>query len=78
MSEWGEINAKALKKAIDSIVGPKGDIPLTDYLMKLVSCTADGANVNMGRISRRLACIGHDRDGPLKIHFPNHRIDLAV
>ena len=77
MSEWGGTNADALKRAIDSIFRPKGNIPLTAYLMKLVSCTADGANVNMGQISGLLSRIGQDRDWMLKIHCSNHRIELA-
>ena len=51
---------------------------MTDYLTKLVSCTADGANVNMGRISGLLTRIGDDRDWLLKIHCPNHRIELSI
>ena len=78
MSEWGGTNAEALKRAIDSIFGPQGNIPLTDYLTKLVSCTADGASVNMGHISGLLTRLGHDRDWMLKIHCANHRIELAV
>ena len=78
MSEWGGPNAEALKSAIDSIFGPTGNIPLTDYRTKLVSCTADVANVNMGQISGLLTHIGHDRDWMLKIHCANHRVELAV
>ena len=78
MVEWGATKAEALKRAIDGIFGPKSNIPLTDYLMKLVSCTADGFNVNMGQISGLLTRIGHDRDWMLKIHCINHRIQLAV
>ena len=51
---------------------------MTDYRTKLVSCTADGANVNMGQISGLLTRIGHDRDWMLKIHCANHRVELAV
>ena len=77
MSQWGGTNAKALKRAIDRIFGPKGNILLTDYLTKLVSYSTECANVNT-RIFGLLTRIGHDRDWLLKIHCANHRIELAV
>lgn len=48
MSEWGGVDAESLKKAIDSIFGDKGSVPLNDYKTKLVSATTDGASVNTG------------------------------
>ena len=77
MAEWGGTKAEALSKAIDSIFGPSGNIPLKDYRTKLVSCTADGANVNFGHLSGLLTPMSRERE-LLKIHCVNHRIKLAV
>ena len=78
MSQWGGTNAESLKAGIDGIFGPSANIHLGDYQTKLVSCTADGASVNMGHISGLLTRIGRERDWLLKIHCSNHRIELAV
>ena len=68
MAEWGGTNAEALSKAIDSIFGPSGNIPLEDYRTKLVLCTADGANVNFGHLSGLLTRMSREREWLLKIH----------
>ena len=78
MSQWGDTNAESLKAGIDGIFGPSGNIDLGDYQTKLVSCTADGASVNMGLISGLLTRIGRERDWLLKIPCSNHRIEFAV
>ena len=68
---------KPRNRLTNSIFGPTGNIPLTDYRIKLVSCTADGANANMGQVSGLLTRIDHERDWILKIHRANHRVELA-
>ena len=81
MSDWGGTDAASLKKGIDNIFGDKGRIPLKDdqHRHKVVGCTSDGANVNFGRntgLMRRLAV--DRRPWLIKIHYTNHRIELAV
>ena len=78
MSDWGGTNASSLETAINSIFGPSGNVPIGDYLTKLVSCTADGANVNFGHLSGLLTRIGKEREWLLKVHCANHRVELAV
>ena len=57
MSEFGGVNAESLKKGIDSIFSVDGFLPLDaeNYRQKIVSVTADGANVYFGVKSGLLA-----------------------
>lgn len=72
MASWGGTGAEALKNGIDSIFTSDGKIPC------LVSFTADGASVNLGRISGMLTRMSQDCEWLLKIHCTNHRVELAV
>ena len=47
MAAFGGTNAGVLKKGLDSVF-ETGNIPIDDYQTKLISATADGANVNLG------------------------------
>ena len=78
MSNWGGTDAACLKKAIDDIFSEKGCLPMKEYATKLVAATADGASVNMGRISGLMTRLGENRDWLVKIHCINHCVELAV
>ena len=80
MQQFGGSNADAIKKAIDSLFErpSKFDIPKEQYRNCLVSCTADGASVNMGKYSGVLTQMKNERPWLLTIHCANHRIELAV
>ena len=58
MSDWGGTDAASLKKAIDGIFSENGCLPMKEYGTKLVAATADGASVNMGRISGLMTRLG--------------------
>ena len=76
MADWGGTGAEALEKAINSIFGKDGPLPLTDFDTKLISCTADGANfgVKTGLLTR----FDSSRGWLVNIHCSNHRIELAI
>ena len=57
MATFGGTNAGVLKKGLDSVF-ETGNIPIDDYQTKLVSATADGANVNDD--DRTKALVGHN------------------
>ena len=82
MASFGGGNAESLKKAIDSVFSEDGIHPtpckLDDYRTKLVSSTADGANVNMGKYNGALTLMKKDRPWLILIHCMNHRIELAI
>ena len=48
MKNFGGADANSLKSALDSVFQKDGNVPLNDYNTKLISATADGANVNLG------------------------------
>ena len=55
-----------------------GNAPLIDYTTKLVSATADGANVNMGIYTGALTQLAENRPWLIKIHCVSHRLELAI
>ena len=82
MAEFGGGNADSLKTAIDSVFEKQGDhstpIPLADYHTKMVSATADGANVNLGKYNGALTLMARERPWLILIHCMNHRVELAI
>ena len=86
MACLGGGNSDSIKAAIDSIFqqgseengNQNGPIPLADYREKVVSATADGANVNMGIYSGVLTQMKQERDWLVIIHCANHRLELAL
>jgi hypothetical protein len=80
MNNLGGMGANAIKNGIDSIFNESGNIPLTAaaYKSKLVSATADGANVNFGIYNGVLTQLKNDRMWLIKIHCVNHRLELAI
>ena len=78
MAQFGETDAESLKNVVDSVFEKKGNhptpIPLDDYLTKMVSATADGANVNMGKSNGTLTMMARERPWLIVIHCMNHRI----
>ena len=78
MAQFGENDAESLKNVVDSVFEKKGNhptpIPLDDYLTKMVSATADGANVNMGKSNGTLTMMARERPWLIVIHCMNHRI----
>ena len=67
MAHWEGSGVDALKNAIDSIFKEDGKIPMAeeDYVTRLVSSTADGANVNMGELSGLLTRSQLANESPL-------------
>ena len=78
MEDFGGTGAESLYNGINGIFAVNGTLPLDDYRTKLVSCTADGASVNFGRISGLLTRLDNDRGWLIKIHCANHRVELSV
>ena len=78
MAEFGGTDAQSLKTALDSVFTNEGNVPLNDYNKKLVSATADGANVNMGIYNGALTMMTADRPWLVVIHCVNHRLELAL
>ena len=50
MSAYGGVDAKSIKKGIDSVFSEEGVVPMSpkEYEVKTVSATADAASVNTG------------------------------
>ena len=85
MASFGGSDADSLKLALDSVfcIGNEdgmaaGNVPLIDYTTKLVSATADGANVNMGIYTGALTQLAEIRPWLIKIHCVSHRLELAI
>ena len=70
MNNLGGMGANAIKNGIDSIFNESDNIPLTAaaYKSKLVSATADGANVNFGIYNGVLTQLKNDRMWLIKIY----------
>ena len=68
--------------SVDSVFEKKGNhptpIPLDDYLTKMVSATASGVNVSMGKYNGALTMMARERPWLIVIHCMNHHIDLAI
>ena len=77
MSEWGSTDADSLKKGIDNIFN-NGLFKTDDYQTKLISATSDGASVNFRKNRGLLTQLSNSRPWLLKIHYANHRIELAL
>ena len=58
---WLPYYAESLLNGINSIFEKDGILEMEHYQTKLVSCTADGASVNFGRISGLLTRMDLDR-----------------
>ena len=86
MKSFGGTGADSLKTALDSLFGEAdeennqtaGNIPLPDCMTKLVSATADGANVNLGIYRGAITQMKHERPWLVSIHCVNHRLELAI
>ena len=80
MASFGGTDAASLKLALDSVFQVEnqelncksGNWPLDDYQTKLVSATADGANVNMGIYNGALTLMANERPWLVIIHCVNH------
>ena len=78
MEDYGGVDAVSLKSALDSVFGATGNIPLEDYETKLVTATADGANVNLGIYSGALTRLKEQRPWLITFHCVNHRLELGI
>ena len=86
MASFRGTDAASLKLALDSVFQVEnhelncksGNLPLDDYQTKLVSATADGANVNMGIYNGALTLMANERPWLVIIHCVNHRLELAI
>ena len=87
IADLGGANANSIKAPIDSVFvcgneddenSVRGPIPLSDYNTKVVSATADGANVNVGVYSGVLTQMKNEREWLVVIHCVNHRLELAL
>ena len=82
MAQFRGTDAESLKNAVDSVFEKRGNhpfpIPLDDYLTKMVSATANGANVSMGKYNGALTMMARERPWLIVIHCMNHRIELAI
>ena len=81
MWERGGTDADSIKEAIDSVFDDEdGNIPMDGqkYHDKLVSATADGANVNIGIYNGVLTQLQRERQWLISIHCVNHRLELAI
>ena len=86
MASLGGGNSHSIKATIDSIFqqgsgdngNQNGAIPLGGYREKVVSATADGANVNLGVYSGVLTQMKQERDWLVIIHRANYRLELAL
>ncbi|XP_057313455.1 uncharacterized protein LOC130654829 [Hydractinia symbiolongicarpus] len=76
MADFGGCDAESLKAGLDSVF-ENGNVPLDDYQTKLVSATADRANVNMGINHGALTMMAEEHPWLVVIHCVNHRLELA-
>ena len=77
MATFGGTNAGVLKKGLDSVF-ETGNIPIDDYQTKLVSATADGANVNLDIYGGSLTMMTEQRPWLVTIHSVNHCLEVAI
>ena len=80
LATFGGTGAEALEDGIDSIFAENGPLHLPDdgYKFKVVTCTSDGASVNFGKKTGLMKRMADERARLVKIHFANHRVELAV
>ena len=82
MAEFGGTDAESLKNAVDSVFEKKGNHPtlttLHDYLTKMISTKANGANISMGKYNSTLTMMATERSWLMVIHCMNHHIELAI
>ena len=80
-NEWlGRNWCRITWKGITHIFSDASSIPLDirDFKMKLVCCTPDDASVNFGTKTGLMTRLSVQRPWMIKIHFVNHRIELAI
>nr|XP_047137620.1 zinc finger protein 862-like [Hydra vulgaris] len=84
MTDFGGSDANSLKLALDSVFITNNvtlaKIPFStvQYRTKLISATADGANVNMSIYNGALTQLKATRPWLVNIHCVNHRLELAI
>ena len=80
MQKFGGGNADAIFQGINSLFQGSSpfNLPEDVYRHKVISATADGASVNMGKYTGVLTQLKSDRPWLLMIHCANHRVELAV
>lgn len=81
MSRFGGSTANAIMAGINSLFQDEKSVFYMNpqqFKWKLISATADGANVNFGQYIGVLSQLSFDRPWLLKIHCINHRIELTV
>ena len=80
MQQFGGSNADAIKEALGSLFKKPSKFATKEdqYMKFIVSCTAGGASVNMGKYSGVLTQMKNERPWLLTIHCSNHRIELTV
>ena len=88
MASRGGTDANSIKLAIDSVFSDNegtdliqpGNVPMDydSYRDKMISATADGANVNLGIYNGVLTQLKSERPWLVKIHCVNHRLELAI
>lgn len=78
MSEFGGVDAEGTKKAFDHAFLQEFAVEEEWFQKHLITVCADGASVNMGRITGACTAIKATRPWLLVIHCVNHRLELAI
>jgi len=78
MIDFGCVDADCTKKAFDSAFLQDYGVSEERYNNLLIAACADGAGVNMGRISGACTLMKSSRPWLLLIHRVNHRLKLAI
>lgn len=79
MTDFGGVDAKGTKAAFDAAFQIDFKVPQEKYDKHFVSVCADGAAVNMGRISGACTVMKQEsRPWLVIVHCANHRLELAV
>lgn len=78
MSDFGGVTAAGTKKAFDSAFLQDFSVPETRFEKLMISVCADGASINMGRISGACTVMKQPRPWLLIVHCVNHRLELAM
>lgn len=78
MTDFGNVDANGTKNAFDDAFLNVYEVPAERFENLLVGVCADGASVNMGRISGACTQMKLQRPWLLVVHCVNHRLELAV
>lgn len=78
MADFGGVDAACTKQAFDGAFLQDYGVSDERYQNLLIAVCADGAGVNMGRISGACTEMKSSRPWLLVIHCVNHRLELAI